>query len=178
MPQLYVGGTGTLTGYEFSASGPVRPGPKTEKNDTAKHHEGSGEILDGVDIWDFSGVPTGFDGDHPWSLDLYLNLGTGWVEFVPTFLNAVDVEIRSEGAHYMLVISEPGMILRGSKADKPDQVTTQPNTVFNGNVRGGKDSVRVWPPVGLQGVADNPAQYRVEDGEWQYMAVVSPSMGV
>lgn len=152
------------------------PGSDTEGSDDAHAHEAIGSISTGEDIYQFMGVPTAFDADSPWEIDLYLDMGTGWVEWMPTFLNAADVEVRSEGAHYILTVAEPGMILRDELADAPDEVVTGPNTIGAGNVKGGTDSWRVWPPVGLFGVADNPAQYRVEGGEWQDMAVCSVEM--
>ena len=173
--------TGTTNGrnqYQFRASGPVsKSGSSLNDNDAIDDNEVRGGVSTGTDTIVFSGVPIAFEADSPWQLDLALDMGGERVEFMPTFLNSVTVTIRSEGAHYLLGTAGPGMILRDSKADPRDGVVDSPNHLVAGNVRdGGEDSWRVWPPMGVHGVADHPADFRVEDGEWQSMKTISPTM--
>ena len=179
MPTLTI--TGTTNGrneYQFRSSGPVsKSGSSLNDNDTIDDNEVRGGVSTGTDTIAFRGVPIAFDADSPWQLDLALDMGGGLVEFMPTFLNSVTVTIRSEGAHYLLGTAGPGMILRDSTADPRDGVVDSPNHLIAGNVRGGgEDSWRVWPPMGVHGVADNPCQYRVENGTWRDLAVVEPTM--
>lgn len=179
MPTLDI--TGTTSGrnaYEFRASGPVS---KTESslndNDAIDGNEVHGGVSTGVDTIAFRGVPISFVADSPWKLDITLDMSGGPVEFIPPFLNAATVTVRSEGAHYLLAAAGPSMILRDDKADPRDGVVDEPNHLVAGNVRGkGQDSWRVWPPLGVHGIADHPAEFRVEDGEWKSMATVNPSI--
>ena len=179
MPTLDI--TGTTSGrnaYEFRASGPVS---KTESsindNDAIDGNEVRGGVSTGTDTIAFRGVPMSFTADSPWELDLALDMGGGAVEFMPTFLNSITVIVRSGGAHYLLGAAEPAMLLKDDKVDPRDGVVNEPTTLVAGNVRdGGEDSWRVWPPLNVSGVADNPTEFKMEGGEWKDMAVVEPAM--
>jgi len=179
MPTLDI--TGTKNGrneYQFRASGLIsKSGSSLNDNDEINGNEVRGGVSTGTDSIAFQGVPIAFNADSPWQLDLALNMGGKSVEFMPTFLNSVAVAIRSDGAHYLLGVGQPGMILKDDKVDPRDGVVNGPNTLVAGNVAdGGEDSWRVWPPLNVSGVADNPAEFKVQGGEWQDMTVVEPRM--
>jgi hypothetical protein len=180
MPRLRVAGTTEgRNEYQFRSSGPISTSRSDlNDNDAIDDNEARGGVSTGIDTLVFSGIPVAFEVDSPWDLDLALDMGGGLVEFMPTFLNAVTVTVRSEGAHYLLGVPEPGMILTDELADPRDGVVDDPNTLVAGNVAGGgRDSWRVWPPLNISGVADNPTEFRVEGGDWREMAVVEPTMG-
>jgi len=164
--------------YRFRSSGPVSESEsRLNDHDDVSGNEVRGAVSTGTDTIAFSGVPIAFTAGSPWELDLALDMGVGPVEFIPPFLNAVAVTVRSEGAHYLLGTAGPGAILRDDKADPRDGVVDDPNHLVAGNVRdGGEDSWRVWPPMGVHGVADHPTDFRVEGGEWQSMQTISPTM--
>lgn len=186
-PKLSVGGMGTLTGYAFSATGPVTPLEDTEPNDNAADGEARGEIVGGVDTYEFSGVPTGFEADYPWELDLDLDLGNGWKDWRPTYLNAGTVEVRatSGNATYLFRMPEPGMVIRTGEDEDNDVIVNGPNTFGTGHsVSEDMDSYRFWPPFGLEIVADNPAEWRIPDAKspslrnWTPVTVYVPEMSV
>jgi hypothetical protein len=162
--------------YQFRSSGPIQNVEDAHENVEGNTVEG--HLSTGNDKIAFDGVPTSFTASDPWELDLWLNMGVGFTDMVPSYLNAAEIEVRSEGAHYMLSVPAPGMLLRGGKADKPDTILTPNNTIACGNVRGGADSYRVWPPLNVSGIADNPAEFNnhATDEGWQQMTVVKPAL--
>jgi hypothetical protein len=181
MPTLDI--TGTTSGrnaYEFRASGPVS---KTESslndNDAIDGNEVRGGVSTGTDTIVFDGVPTSFKADSAWELDIQLDMGGGPTEVVPTLLNAIKLEVRSQGAHYYISIPAPGMILKGAKADPKDGVLDVENQLVAGNVRnGGSDDWRIWPPVGFDIVADNETEVRLRDPktDWVQAPTYAPNM--
>jgi len=164
--------------YRFRSSGPISESESRLNNhDDVSGNEVRGAVSTGTDTIAFRGVPISFTADSPWELDIELGMGGGPVEFVPTFLNSATITVRSDGAHYLLGAAEPAMILKDDKVDPRDGVVNEPNTLVAGNVRdGGEDSWRVWPPLNVSGVADNPAEFKIEGGEWQDMAVLELTM--
>lgn len=156
-----------MTNYHFAASGPVETGDDAEWNDETPEHEAHGEIVGGIDTYEFSGVPMGFYCDDPanaWTLDIALDFGAEWFEQTPEDLNPGYLEIRGKG-HYRAEILDVGMILRGELADDPDRVATGPNTMVAGNVRGGTDSFRAWPPEAVVVKGDQDIEWRIANNE-------------
>ena len=125
-------------------------------------------------------MPTAFDADRPWEIDIELDMGSGeFVEFMPTYLNTAVLEITSDGAHYQITTSGTGMILRGDKTNDNDGVLDEANQLIAGRVaEGGIDSWRVWPAAGFDVVADGPAQMRLANPEtdWVDVPVFVPEM--
>jgi len=167
--------------WEFRASGQTE---MADDDDTTEGRVARGKVGGGTDPVRFNGVPLDFHTPtYPakaWDLDLRLDMGGGPVEWMPTYLNAATITVRSEGAHYILSVPGPGEIHKGETADPRDGVTDEANRIVAGNVRGGgTDEWRVWPPVNVSGVADGKTEYRnsATDDEWQQMNVLVPLMG-
>lgn len=164
--------------YKFHSSGPI-----TNADDAHEDVDGNvvkGHLSTGDDVITFKGVPVGFEASAPWDLDIKLDLGNGYGDIVPTFLNAVTVEIRSQGAHYWISHTYPGMILRDSEADDKDSIMDVDNTFVCGNVRnGGVDSWRVWPHVGfdIQSDHDIDVKFGGQD-EWTTLSGYTPEMSL
>lgn len=180
MPTLKLSGEeGEWVAYQFRASGPIER--ESGEQEEVSGHEITGKVGPGVDEIPFSGVPMDFAADKPWSLDIELSFGGEFTPFVPTYLNAAVVDIRAKGngAHYLMSVPEPGMILK-NEGREHDGVLDDPNTLVAGNVTSGVDSWVVWPPINLSGVADHPAEYRVRNDqsgdEWRDLAVCRPAM--
>lgn len=180
--KLRIGGTGTLSNYSARFTGPVDALDDTERNDDARDHEITGEIVDGVDTYGCKGVPLAFataDDANAWTLDLDIDLGEGWVEQVPTDLNAGLFEIRGKGHYRLWMTNDTGMIVRRKYADKPDQIADEANTVAVGNVRGGTDSFKAWPPEAVVAKGDSDAEWRIAnaaDSSWRDLETIALAM--
>lgn len=187
-PKLRIRGLGTLTEYAFSATGPVTPLQDTETNDNAKDHEARGEILNGTDTYEYSGVPTGFEAEHPWELDIDIDVGNGWKDWRPTYLNAATVEIRAidrENATYLFRFPGDGMVIRAGQNEENDVIVDIENTFGTGHsIKGNTDSYEFWPPFGLEMISDHPCEWRIPDAkdpnlrEWTKLTAYIPEMSV
>lgn len=171
--------------YQFRVTGEI-----TSTDDAHERVDGNeveGHLSTGDDVIGFDGLPFDFAASDPWELDIWLDMGVGaWRKIVPPFLNAAEIQLRSDGAHYLLSLSGPGTIIPGAHAESArsrDAALDGAGRLAIGNVKNGNlDSFRIWPPmVGFDAVADNPTEARVPDagdgwGEWVSVPVVNPPM--
>ncbi|WP_435075982.1 hypothetical protein [Halococcus sp. AFM35] len=167
--------------YNFRSSGPIQD--VDDAHEDVSGNEVKGHLSTGDDVIEFAGVPLAFrtnDAAAAWDLDIFLDMGSGvFTEFMPTYLNAPTITVRSSGAHYLLGVAGPGMLLKGATADDKDGVLDGPNRLVAGNVRNnGEDSYRLWPPLNVSGIADGPAKFKnsATDAGWQDLSVVKPKM--
>lgn len=168
------GEQGEWVEYSFRASGPIQR--DSGEQEEVSGHEITGTVGPGEDEIPFSGVPLDFEADKPWSLDIKLDMGAGFVDWRPTHLNALTVEVRREG-WYELSVPEPGMIFKG-EAPEHDGVLTDSNTFAAGNVVGGLDRWVVWPHVGLDVRGDHDLEWRYANPptEWETVSGYAPEM--
>lgn len=172
--------------YALHSTGDIQHAEGNEDIDGNVVH---GEIYGQTDEIAASGVPIGFEAERPWDLDVDLDMGDGYEDWRPTWLNAGTIELRaSDGnATYWFRMSEPGMVIRGDDVEANDVIVTQENTFGTGHSIGGIDSFRFWPPFGIEVTADNPAEWRIPDAdpdrsphlaEWTDVTVYVPEMKV